>query len=104
MYLEFETNQTKDNDFPNNKRPGERYYTRTQECLLFKGSSKYPDKFDLNISFSSSREEQQSVSGFAPGRYELSEDSFGFDNRRNPVVDFTKIRPVPVKPALQKAS
>lgn len=97
MYLEFESNQTIDNDFPNNKVPGSRWFTRAQECLLFKEGSKYPDKFELNLAFSNNQQDQQSVSGFAPGRYELTPDAFGFDNRRNPVVDFTKIRPVAAK-------
>jgi len=94
MYIEFETNETIDNDFPNNKVEGARWYTRSQSALMFKDGSKYPDKFDLNLVFSSTKADQQSVGGFAPGKYELTEDAFSFDNRRNPVVNFTKLRPV----------
>lgn len=86
MYLEFENNNVIDNDFPNKKEEGKRWYTRSQPCLLFKDDSKYPDNFELNISFSDNPTEQKSISAFAPGFYVLAETAYGFDNRRNPTV------------------
>ena len=95
MIIEFETTDLIDDDFPNNKagaKEGSRWYTRKQPCLMFKDDSKYPDKFLLTLSFSDSKDDQQSVSAFAVGHYELTDQSHSFDNRRNPVCDYTKIR------------
>ena len=103
MYLEFENNTPIDNDFPNKKVEGSRWYTRSQECLLFKDGSKYPDKFELTLIFADNKTDQQSIGCFSPGRYELLESAFGFDNRRNPVVDFTQITPLHVKQASKAA-
>ena len=97
IILEFENNLAIDNDFPNNKPnapTGARWYTRSQECLIFKHGSKYPDKFELNLVFSSEQNDQKSQSTFSIGKYMLLDSAFGFDNRRNPVVDFTQIQPL----------
>lgn len=94
IILEFETATLIDEDFPNNKtgaKEGARWYTRSQPCLIFKESSKYPDKFELNLSFSDNKQTQQSISGFAVGRYKLLPEAHGFDNRRRPVCDYTKL-------------
>ena len=97
IILEFESSALIDDDFPNNKpdaKDGARWFTRSQPCLIFKESSKYPDKFELNLSFSNNKETQQSVSGFAVGRYKLSPEAHGFDTRRRPVCDYTKLIPL----------
>ena len=62
IILEFETATLIDQDFPNNKpgaKDGARWFTRSQPCLMFKESSKYPDKFELNLSFSDIDNTQQ---------------------------------------------
>jgi len=82
IILEFETATLIDDDFPNNKpaaKEGARWYTRSQPCLMFKEASKYPDKFELNLSFSDNKETQQNATGFAIGRYKLSPEAHGFD-------------------------
>jgi len=97
IILEFETETLIDEDFPNNKpnaKDGARWYTRSQPCLIFKESSKYPDKFELNLSFSDNKQTQQGASGFAVGRYKLSPEAHGFDNRRRPVCNYTKLLPL----------
>jgi len=97
IILEFETATLIDQDFPNNKpgaKDGARWFTRSQPCLMFKESSKYPDKFELNLSFSDNKQTQQSVSAFTVGRYKLSPEAHGFDNRRRPVCDYTKLIPI----------
>jgi hypothetical protein len=100
MIIEFETTELIDEDFSNNKpsaKEGSRWYTRKQPCLMFKDNSKYPDKFLLSLVFSSSKEDQQAVSAFAVGQYELTDQAHGFDNRRNPICDYTKIKPLSKK-------
>ena len=95
MIIEFETTELIDDDFPNNKagaKEGSRWYTRKQPCLMFKDNSKYPDKFLMPLVFSGSKEDQQSIPAFAVGRYELTDQAHGFDNRHNPVCDYTKIK------------
>jgi len=97
IILEFETTTLLDDDFANNKpnaKDGARWYTRSQPCLMFKDSSKYPDKFELGLSFSDSKQIQQGTSGFAVGRYKLSSEAHGFDSRRRPVCDYTKLIPI----------
>jgi len=94
MILEFENNLPIDNDFPNKKIEGKRWYTRSQDCLMFKEGSKYPDKFELNLVFADNQADQQSVGCFTVGRYELLDSAHGFDNRRNPTCDYTKIKPI----------
>ena len=97
MIIEFETTELIDDDFPNNKpgvKEGSRWYTRKQPCLMFKDNSKYPDKFLLTLAFSSIKDDQQSVSAFAVGRYELTDQAHSFDSRHNPVCDYTKIKPI----------
>ena len=97
MIIEFETTELIDDDFPNNKAgamEGARWYTRKQPCLMFKDNSKYPDKFLMPLVFSGSQQDQQSVSAFAVGRYELTDQAHGFDNRHNPVCDYTKLKPI----------
>jgi hypothetical protein len=94
MYLQFENNNPIDSDFPNKKLDGARWFRRSQECLLFKDGSSYPDKFELTLSFSNNLQDQQSISCFTAGKYELLDTAFGFDNRRNPIVDFTQIKPI----------
>lgn len=95
MIIEFETTELIDDDFPNNKagaKPGSRWYTRKQPCLMFKDNSKYPDKFLLTLSFSGFKDEQQLATAFAIGQYELTDQAHSFDNRHNPVCDYTKIK------------
>ena len=95
MIIEFETTELVDDDFPNTKagaKEGARWFTRKQPCLMFKDNSKYPDKFLLTLSFSGSKEEQQSAVAFAVGQYELSDQAHSFDSRHNPVCDYTKIK------------
>ncbi len=97
IILEFETTTLLDDDFANNKpnaKDGARWYTRSQPCLMFKDSSKYPDKFELGLSFSDSKQIQQGTAGFAVGRYKLSAEAHGFDSRRRPVCDYTKLIPI----------
>jgi len=102
MIIEFETTELIDEDFPNNKpgsKEGSRWYLRKQPCLMFKDNSKYPDKFLMPLVFSSSKDDQQSVSAFAIGQYELTDDAHSLDNRQNPVCDYTKIKPLSNKKA-----
>ncbi len=97
IILEFENNISIDNDFPNTKinaKEGSRWYTRCQECLLFKDGTRYPDKFQLTLVFSSEKNDQQSQSTFPIGKYILLDSSFGFDNRRKPICDFSQIQPI----------
>ncbi len=97
MIIEFETTELIDDDFPNTKsgaKEGSRWYTRKQPCLMFKDNSKYPDKFLLTLVFSSIKDDQQSVSAFAVGQYELTDHAHSFDNRHNPVCDYTKIKSI----------
>ena len=75
-------------------KEGSRWYTRKQPCLMLKDDSKYPDKFLLTLSFSDSKTDQQAVSAFAVGQYELTDQAHSFDNRRNPVCDYTKLTPL----------
>jgi len=98
MIIEFETTDLIDDDFANTKagaKDGARWFTRKQPCLMFKDNSKYPDKFLLTLAFSGSKDDQQAVSAFAVGKYELTDQAHGFDNRRNPICDYTKIKLVP---------
>jgi len=97
MIIEFETTELIDNDFANSKagaKDGARWYTRKQPCLMFKDNSKYPDKFLLPLVFSGVKEDQQAISAFPVGQYELTDQAHGFDNRQNPVCDYTKIKPI----------
>lgn len=97
MIIEFETTELIDDDFPNNKvgaKEGSRWYTRKQPCLMFKDNSKYPDKFMMPLVFSSNKDDQQAVSSFAIGQYELTDQAHCFDSRHNPVCNYTKIKPI----------
>ena len=97
MHIEFETNQVIDEDFPNKKpeaKEGARWFVRKQAALLWKDNSKYPDKFHLNLKFTDNLTDQQSVSGFAAGKYELSDDAFIFNARNQLIIDSTKLQPV----------
>jgi len=99
LIIEFETKNTVDDDFPNNRadaKPGAKWYVRNQPSLLFKSASKYPDKFLLNLSFSSSENEQKSIGGFTEGRYFLDDEAFFLDprDRNNPACNFSKLVPV----------
>jgi len=42
--------------------------------------------------FSGVKDDQQVVSAFPVGRYELTDQVHGFDNRQNPVCHYTKIK------------
>lgn len=95
MIIEFETTELVDDDFPNSKlgsKEGSRWYTRKQPCLMFQDNSKYPDKFFMPLVFSDSKDDQQAFPAFAIGQYELTDQAHGFDNRHNPVCDYTKIK------------
>jgi len=97
MFIEFENNTPIDNSFPNNKKDdGSRWYTRNQDILLFKDMSKYPDKASLNLVFSSSENDQKSISCFTEGLYFLKDSAFFLDmsNRGNLSCDFTQIEPI----------
>ena len=61
---------------------------------MFKDNSKYPDKFLMPLVFSSSKTDQQAVSSFAVGQYELTDQAHGFDNRQNQICYYTKIKPI----------
>ena len=45
----------------------------------------------IDLGFSDSKTDQQAISAFAVGQYELTDQAHGFDNRRNPVCDYTKL-------------
>ena len=98
MIIEFETTELMDDDFPNMKagaKEGSRWYTRKQPCLMFKDNSKYPDKFLLTLSFSGSKEEQQSAVAFAVPAGEKSAIRFGWINpgfHRKVLISKIKIR------------
>ena len=97
IIIEFETNQVIDDDFANTKpnaKEGARWFVRKQAALLWKDNSKYPDKFHLILKFTDNPIDQKSISGFAPGKYELSDDAFIFDNRNQLKLDSTKLKPV----------
>ena len=96
MYIKIESELPLDRDFANNKsgaEAGARWYVREQAALMFKDDSSYPDKFNIQLAFAGTKADQQAIAPFHSGDYELTDQSFGFDSRGNPTVDFTQIRP-----------
>ena len=101
ILVEFEQSTIDLDDFSNNKKDapeGARWYTANQKALLFTGVSRYPDKFDLNLSFSASPSEQRSAVAFPTGRYFLRPSAFSLDmtNRGRPACDFSQLELVTV--------
>lgn len=67
------------------------WYTSSQEALLFKEGMKYPDKFELQLSFSDSEQDSNNSKPFPAGKYELHESAFYIDNRDHLQINAEKL-------------
>jgi len=107
MIIEIEKEIKELNSFPNKRGDASQgtdtWYTASQPALMFKDGSKYPDKFSINLAFSTKESDSDKAQPHPPGKYQLSEEAFYIDNNGRPACNFSRIEPLNVT-ALAKAS
>ncbi len=77
--------------FPNKNDPTARWYIAEQQALMFKDDSKYPDKFNINLAFTSDENEANNAKPFPEGNYQLLDTAFSVDRNGAGTCDFSKL-------------
>lgn len=94
MHILIESQIKNTRAFPNNRSTSPEtanWHVAEQPALLFKEDSKYPDKFQLTLSFSTNESDANKVQPFKPGIYDLSDEAFTVNNNNQLVVNATKL-------------
>lgn len=93
MFIEIENTVTNDRSVTS-RRSGEQFFIREQKANLFTEASKYPDKFLINVSFTSNESERNASKPINPGRYLLTDDAFYINNNNQLNVNPARLKPL----------
>lgn len=78
----------------NNRNPNAPYHVVRQPALMFlegENASKYPDKFDLQLHYSTDLNKANSVMAIAVGRYRLKDSAFSVNGFNSARCDFSHL-------------